>query len=89
MPNSDDINFDHSWQKTYSKIVHFMTILWCADLLETSDVDITSITDYLNRPSHFQNEHEIWESCGFPEYGDGDWDHFITLINGQDVTVED
>jgi len=85
-----NVNTDaNGWQKRYSEIINFMVILWQADELTTDETDISMMIDYLRKPSDFQETHELWVSCGSPDYGDAQWDHFMAELNPSGVSVDE
>lgn len=72
-----------TWTRSYADVTHFMGILWHADILTSSDTDITDIVEYLDHPNLFTREHEIWEECGQPEPEEDEaaWAEFVEAIS--------
>ena len=77
-----------NWTKDYAHVVYFMQVLWFADVLSTTESDITPLVDYLNNPKQYEGEHLLWAIMDLPDPGDDNWDEFAKQVNQPEIAGE-
>lgn len=77
------------WTKDYQEVVWFMQVLWNADILQTTEADITSIVDYLLNPRQFESEHQLWESMDSPTPDDSQFIDFVRQASQPGMTSDE
>ncbi len=74
-----------TWTKNYQEVVYFMQVLWFADVLSTTQSDITDLVTYLNNPRQYEGEHQLWAEMDMPDPGDDNWDEFASKVTQPEV----
>ena len=77
----------NNWTKNYMEVIYFMEILWSADVLTTTETDITPLSTYLRAPQNYSNEHQLWAEMDMPEPSDDNWDDFVNQVNSPDIVA--